>query len=386
MKNIRDPLYGYIETSEAEQNIIDSPEMQRLRRIRQVGLSNLVYPAATHTRFQHSLGVMHLAGKFADSLNLNEERKKELRIAGLMHDSGHGPFSHASEIVAEQKGLSHEELSCRTVRKLEDKIPVDTERVEKIIHGELEIGQAVAGEIDADRMDYLERDSYFTGVDHGNIDAETIIKVAEIDSRRLVFDHKAVQALEGLLTARFHMMKSVYTHHASQIAEKMLQRSLQNYLKQGADVEQMMALDDYEAHNELLNSEGAAKNLYSRIKDRRLYKRSLVWDIDNLSRKKLSELEKKVDSRELEEKIAEEAGIRPEKVIIDKPWTPEIQDLKIRIKKNGKVKNMKEMSPIPEALTKAEWRLVNMGVYTPQENTKNVCKIAEKIIRDNYEL
>lgn len=82
----------------------------------------MVYPGGTHTRFQHSLGVMHLAGKFAESLNLQEERKQELRIAGLMHDSGHGPFSHASEVVAEQKGLSHEELSCRKVRKLEDRI------------------------------------------------------------------------------------------------------------------------------------------------------------------------------------------------------------------------------------------------------------------------
>lgn len=382
MKHIRDPLYGYIELNDAEQSIVDTPQFQRLRRIRQVGLSNLVYPGATHTRFQHSLGVMHNAGKFGESLNLQEERIQELRIAGLLHDSGHGPFSHASEVVAEQKGLEHEELSCRKVRQLEDKISVDTDRVEKIIHGELEIGQAVAGEIDADRIDYLQRDAYASGVEHGNIDAETIIRVAEIDSRRLVFDHKAVQALEGLLTARFHMMKSVYTHHASQIAEKMLQRSLESYIQQGNSVEKMMELDDYEAHNELLSSEGPAKNLYSRIKDRKLYKRALVWDIDDLSEEKLRKLEKKIDTKELEKEIAQDTGLEREKIIADKPWTPEIQDIKIRVKKDGVVRNMKHYSPIPEALTEAEWRLVNISVYSPERHREQVHEAADKIIRE----
>lgn len=382
MKHVRDPLYGYIELNDAEQKIVDSSEMQRLRRIRQLGLSNLVYPGGTHTRFQHSLGVMHLAGKFAESLNLQGERKQELRMAGLMHDSGHGPFSHASEVVAEQKGVSHEELSCRKVRKLEDEIPADTDRIEKIIHGELEIGQAVAGEIDADRMDYLQRDAYFSGVEHGTIDAETIIRLAEIDSRRLVFDHKAVQALEGLLTARFHMIKSVYTHHASQIAEKMLQRSLENYLEQENSVEEMMKLDDYEAHSQLMSSKGTAKNLYSRIKDRTLYKRALVWDIDDLAQTQLEELEKDIDEKELEKEIAQEAGLEREKVIADKPSTPEIQHLDIKVKKNGKVRNMKHYSPIPEALTEAEWRLVKMAVYSPEDEVEKVREAADKVIRD----
>jgi len=381
MKHVRDPLYGYIDLNDAEQQIVDSPEMQRLRRIRQLGLSNLVYPSGTHTRFQHSLGVMHLAGKFAESLNLNDERRQELRIAGLMHDSGHGPFSHASEVVAEQKGLSHEELSCRKVRKLGDRIPVDTDRVEKIIHGELEIGQAVAGEIDADRMDYLQRDAYFTGVEHGTIDAETIIRVAEIDSRRLVFNHKAVQALEGLLTARFHMMKSVYTHHASQIAEKMLQRSLESYIEQGNEVEKMMSLDDYEAHNELMNSEGPARNIYSRIKDRKLYKRALVWDIDDLAQDQLEKLEREIDEKTLEKEIAEQADLKQEEIITDKPWTPEIQHLDIKVKKNGKVRNMKHYSPIPEALTEAEWRLVNMAVYSPEKHVEEVREAADTVLR-----
>lgn len=380
-ENIRDPLYGYIEIDETERQIIDTGEIQRLRRIKQLGLSDLVYPGANHTRFQHSLGVMHLAGKFAESLNLNEKRKKELRLAGLLHDSGHGPFSHASEKVAEEKGLSHEDISCRKVEQLEDIMPVDADRIKKIIHGELEIAQAVAGEIDADRMDYLQRDAFFSGVEYGNIDAETIIRVAEIDSRRLVFNHKGVQALEGLLTARFHMIKSVYTHHTSKISEKMLQRSLENYLEQGNNVEKMMKMDDYQAHNQLLNSEGPAKNIYTRIKDRELYKRALVWDIDDLDKQEIRYLEK-IDERNLEEKIAEEAGLKKEEVITDKPSTPEIQEIDIRIKKNGEIRNMKHHSPIPEALTEAEWRLVNMAVFTPQKHREKVHQAAKRVLRD----
>lgn len=380
MKHVRDPLYGYIDVTEEERKIIDSPQIQRLRRIKQNGLTNLVYPGATHSRFQHSLGVMHLAGKFADSLNLNQERRKELRIAGLLHDSGHGPFSHASERVAEDRGLSHEELSCRKVQELEDVIPVDADRVQRIIEGELEIGQAVAGEIDADRMDYLERDAYFTGVDHGNIDAETIIRVAEINSRRLVFNHKAVQALEGLLTARFHMMKAVYFHHAAEIAERMLQRSLENYLNQNGGIEQLMEMDDYEAHNQLLQAEGPARELYERVRDRKLYKRALVWDIDDISQQEISKLEE-TDVEKLEQEIADEAGLEREKVIADTPWTPEIQQLDIKVKKDGEVRNMKHFSPIPEALTEAEWRLVNMSVYAIEKHRKKVGEAADTVLR-----
>ena len=123
--HIQDALHGYIQLEDEEEKIVDRPEMQRLRRIQQVGLSSLVYPSATHTRFQHSLGVMHTAGKFADSLGINGDRRKELRIAGLLHDSGHGPFSHASEVVAEKNGFSHEELSCKVVDSLEDEFSVE---------------------------------------------------------------------------------------------------------------------------------------------------------------------------------------------------------------------------------------------------------------------
>lgn len=384
MKHVKDALHGYIELDEVEKKVVDSGEMQRLRRIQQLGLSSLVYPSATHTRFQHSLGVMHLAGRFADSLELDRERRKELRIAGLLHDSGHGPFSHASELVMENYGYSHEDFSCKVVDRLEDCFNVDPDRVKRIIKGELEIGQAVAGDIDADRMDYLMRDAHSSGLEHGHIDASTIIRLAEIDSRRLVFDSKAIDALESLFTSRFHMIKTLYTHHAVNIAEKMLQRSLEDYI---TDVEEEMRMDDYEMHNALLNSEGESKELYRKVKDRELYKKCLEWDRDQLSKEQLKSLEKTVENeRKLEEKIAENAGVEASKVIVDAPSTPSIKDINVKIKKNGEVKDMTDLSPVPSALSKAEWRTVKMEVFCEPGLEKKVGESAEQVLAQHTQV
>ncbi len=380
--NIQDALHGYIELEKDEAAVLDSPEMQRLRRIRQLGLSSLVYPSATHTRFQHSLGVMHLAGRFAESLELDEERRKELRIAGLLHDSGHGPFSHASEVVAEKHGYSHEDFSFKVVDRLEDLYTVEAERVKKIIAGELELGQVVAGDIDADRMDYLMRDSHASGLEHGEIDYDTIIRLAEIDSRRLVFSEKAVQALESLFTARFHMINTLYNHHAAMIAEKMLQRSMENLVDEGLEVEQLMRLDDYTAHNRLMESE-ASSELYGRIKDRKLYKRALVWDSDDIPREALRSLESRIDEpRKLERKIAEEASVKPQEVIIDTPSIPSTSDIDVKIKKGGEVRPLSHFSPIPEALADAEWRGVALRIYAPEHVTEEVEASARKVLID----
>ncbi|WP_414837387.1 HD domain-containing protein [Candidatus Nanosalina sp. VS9-1] len=384
MKHIQDALHGYIELNSEEVNVLDSAQMQRLRRIRQLGLSSLVYPSATHTRFQHSLGVMHIAGRFAESLDLDDQRSQELRIAGLLHDSGHGPFSHASEVVAEKHGFSHEDFSCRIIDELEDEYSVESQRVKKIIKGDLEIGQIVAGDIDADRMDYLMRDSHASGLEHGEIDYDTIIRLAEIDSRRLVFSEKAVQALESLFTARFHMIKTLYNHHTSLIAEKMLQRSLENLIEEeNIAVEEMMQLDDYEAHSKLLNSKGSSRKLYSRIKDRNLYKRALVWDIDDVPKEALKSLERRIKKpRKLEKEIAEEADTRPDEVIIHTPSTPGISDIDVKVKKKGDIRPLSELSPIPDALTDAEWRNVALRVYAPDEKVDEVREASRKILKD----
>ncbi|PSG98768.1 MAG: metal-dependent phosphohydrolase [Nanohaloarchaea archaeon SW_7_43_1] len=378
--DIQDAVHGYINLSEEEKKIVDSPAFQRLRRIRQLGFTSLIYPSATHTRFQHSLGVTHLTGKFADSLNLKHEKRKELRLAALFHDTGHGPFSHVSEMMSKQYGVSHEDFSCEVIDRLEDLYSADKYRLHRIIRGDLEIGQIVAGDIDADRMDYLIRDAHATGVKHGEIDVDTIIRLAEIDSRRLVYDEKAVTSLESLLASRFHMTKSVYKHHAVEIAEKMIQRALDNHLEDNR-LERIMRLDDYDAHNELLESEGVSHKLYERVKNRKLYKRAFIYRGDQ---EELKHLEQRIDSpEEIEREIAERAGVRPHEVIVDPPSTPGITDFGINIKKsNGEVVNMSDISRFPDMLSEAEWQTVDLKVFSPEEVREEVGEAASEKVNN----
>ncbi len=370
---IQDSIHGYIKLNDEEETIIDRPEFQRLRRIQQLGLSSLVYPSATHNRFQHSIGVMHVAGKFAEGLNLDNQKTKELRIAGLLHDAGHGPFSHASEVLAEREGFSHEDMSCKVVDSLEADLSVDADRVKRIIKGELEIGRVVAGDVDADRMDYLQRDAHATGVNYGHIDADTIVRLSEIDSRRLVFDYKAIPALESLLTARFHMMKSVYLHKTCLIADKMLERSLENFLYDH-DIDELMKMDDYEAHTQLLKE---GNGIYRDLSQRKLFKNAVNLDQNDLSRKRLEELSESSE-KDIESEIKQISGAKD--ILVDLPTIPSNREFEIRVKRNGEIYPMSELSSIPSALREAEWQLANIGVYCKPENTESVKKASRKAL------
>ena len=150
MTTIKDPIHGYIELTDQEQTILDSVPLQKLRHKQQLGNSSIVYPSATHSRFSHTLGVLATAEKYAQSLDLKEEYREEIRLAALFHDTGHGPYSHLSEQVT---GLDHEEYSCRTVENVSFRPPFNKDRIKKIIKGELEIGQIIHGDVDADSLE-----------------------------------------------------------------------------------------------------------------------------------------------------------------------------------------------------------------------------------------
>lgn len=383
VNRIRDPIHGYIKPTEEEINILDSKPMQRLRKVKQMSMSSLVYPSATHTRFSHSIGVMHIAGMFADSLGLSENKKRELRISGLVHDIGHGPFSHTSDRVSSRYGFTHEEHSCELLRsKLYEKIPDDISinAIEDNILSKSNL-KIIAGDIDADRIDYLNRDAINTGLDHGSIDFETIIEFAELDDDRLVFDRKATYAITELLAARLYMHNAIMNHHVSRQAETILERALDLYVEKNS-VKDMMKHNDYTMHTELINSNDKITKLYNRVVERDLLKKcysirgnSIPEDVMN----QLSDL----NAKECESQIADIVGIDSTDVIMVTPLLPRSKNLNVPIlDEDGSIKQLKEISDLAQNLPKERSNQSRFHVYSKKEFKSEVDEATNQILNE----
>ena len=229
-KIFNDPIYGFITIpDDLIFDIIEHPYFQRLRRIKQLGLTDLVYPGALHTRFHHALGAMHLMGLALTNLRskgheISDKEVQAAQIAVLLHDVGHGPFSHALEFTL-LKNTSHEQVSSFIIRELNKKFKGDLELALSIFEDTYErkfLHQLVSSQLDTDRLDYLQRDCFFTGVSEGTIGADRIIKMLEIHKDNLVVEEKGIYSIENFLTARRLMYWQVYLHKTTVSAEKMM--------------------------------------------------------------------------------------------------------------------------------------------------------------------
>ncbi|MFK8377337.1 HD domain-containing protein [Capnocytophaga canimorsus] len=230
LKIINDPVYGFIHIPGVLIfDLIEHPYFQRLRRITQMGLSYLVYPGARHTRFHHALGCMHLMQKAVQVLQykgiaISEEEEEALYVAILLHDIGHGPFSHAMEhsIV---EGISHEEISLRFMQELNNEFGGKLDLAIQIFTGNYPrnfLHELISSQLDMDRSDYLKRDSFYTGVAEGNINSERIIAMLNVKNDQLVVEDKAIYSVEKFLVARRLMYWQVYLHKTSVCAEQLL--------------------------------------------------------------------------------------------------------------------------------------------------------------------
>ncbi len=234
LKILNDPIYGFITIpNELIFDVIQHPYFQRLRRISQMGLTYLVYPGAHHTRFHHALGSMHLMSEAIKVLRfknveISEEESTALLLAILLHDIGHGPFSHAMEnsIVS---GITHEELSLKFMNSLNIEFQGKLSLAIKIFKGEYHrcfFYQLISSQLDMDRADYLKRDSFYTGVAEGNVNSERIITMLNVVNDELVIEEKGVYSVEKFLLARRLMYWQVYLHKTSLVAESLLVRVL----------------------------------------------------------------------------------------------------------------------------------------------------------------
>lgn len=219
-KIINDPVYGFLRFPERElMDIINHPWFQRLRHIKQMGTAHLVYPGATHTRLHHSLGACHLMGKALDELNakgieITKEEQLAARMAILLHDIGHGPFSHALE-HALVEGISHETVSQLIMRRLNIELPGLLDNTISIFNHTYPkkfLHQLVSSQLDVDRMDYLNRDSFYTGVSEGVIGYDRILQMLTVQDDELLVEEKGVHSVEKFIIARRLMYWQVYLH------------------------------------------------------------------------------------------------------------------------------------------------------------------------------
>ncbi len=248
LKIINDPVHGFIKIPhEILFDVVEHRFFQRLRRISQTGLLSLVFPGATHTRFHHALGAMHLMFTALETLKLkgvkiSKEEEKSAMLAILLHDVGHGPFSHALENLL-MEDWHHEKLSILLMKKLNDEFNGELDLAIEMFQGKYHrkfFNQLITSQLDVDRLDYLKRDSFFTGVSEGSVNTQRIISMMNVKDDELLIDEKGVYSIENFLTARMFMYWQVYYHKTSALAEHLLVKILsraKQLISEGKQVE-----------------------------------------------------------------------------------------------------------------------------------------------------
>ncbi|MFP3132934.1 MAG: HD domain-containing protein [Nitrososphaeria archaeon] len=344
---IMDPIYGLLKLNDVEREIIDTAEFQRLRRIKQLSSANFVYPSANHTRFEHSLGAMHLAGVMGEVLTnkgyISSDEIQKLRLAGLLHDVGHGPFSHLFEdAVSKKYKTNHEEIGRRIITEsaISDVIkkygydPVEVAQLANGIYPNNPFMNAIiAGPLSADLMDYIQRDSYYTGAIYGRVNVMKIINSMHVYNNQLCIEKDAVSAFEGMTIARYEMFKEVYFHKTSRAADVMLRHAIELYdnitsFADPKDLKHYIELtDDILIATILKSEEKEAQNARNFVKDyltRNLLK--LVYEESFIGKDAF--LEKLFNQEILRERlitqIEEKASIPHGNIFIDLPTVPSV--------------------------------------------------------------
>ena len=339
---IKDPIYGYIRLTEVEKTIIDTLAVQRLRRIRQLAGAEYVYPAANHSRFEHVLGAMFLAGAVVDNLPLplSAEEKQKIRLAALLHDVGHAPFSHLFEpLLLKYLGRNHEDMSTWVIAKSNlaeviRKQGFDPNEISKLAVGESSdtgkrfLGQIISSSFDVDKMDFVVRDSYHTGAGYGSVDVFRLIYTMDILDGNLAVDITALPTLESLILARLESFRAIYFHRACRAVQMMLLKAL-DYAKDELSILKISEPNEYLEWDDYIVWSKLFENPKSREIIRALSARKLLKCAYEKTFFVKDELASNVFTKEnvrrkLEEEIAQKAGVEIEDVVIDVPSLPSV--------------------------------------------------------------
>ncbi|MDH5532201.1 MAG: HD domain-containing protein, partial [Candidatus Bathyarchaeota archaeon] len=327
---IKDPVHGYVYITEAEKEVIDSFPVQRLHRLRQLAGAEYVYPGANHTRFEHSIGVMHLAGLLAENPHLSqllsEDEAQKVRIAALLHDVGHGPFSHVFEhLLVKFLNKTHEDINVWIVQKSELKdilkgLGYDPDELAKLSVGLLHkpgrafMDQVIRSAVDVDKLDFVVRDTYHTGAEYGYVDIFRLIHMLDVLDENLAVDLGALSALESFILARIESFKSIYFHRVGRAVQIMLATAMEE-AKDELDLvdfrspEDYLALDDYTVWT-MLKSCKKSKGIIENLERRKLLK--CAYDQTFYVRDKTVSSIFSVEEirNQMRDKIASEAGVK----------------------------------------------------------------------------
>jgi HD superfamily phosphohydrolase len=352
---IRDPLWNNIAVDPLAMRLVDTPAFQRLRYVRQLGLAFLVYPGATHSRFEHALGTYHLARR---ALALLDERGslagipgKEcttVRVAALLHDIGHYPFSHALEEIG---ALHHEEVARPLVTEgaiaaaLRDALGDDTpNEIMALIRGESPspLQRLISGSLDLDKLDYLRRDAFMCGVPYGEIDVDRLLNsltIVDGDSGlEIGIVEKGLSALESLLFARYQMYRNVYWHHAVRSATAMYKRLVEDALNAGSlDAQTLASFTDEGLLHDL--SRRAPSPLLAALRERRLFKRAFQCPAGDLAADAAEWIaDDPALTRRVENSLASELGLNPGELLLDYPIKTQMLGLDMPVqRRHGEV-------------------------------------------------
>jgi HD superfamily phosphohydrolase len=408
---IKDPVHGYVYITEEEKEIIDSFPVQRLRRLRQLAGAEYVYPGANHTRFEHCVGVMHLAGRVMENPNVSqhvsEEEADMVRMAGLLHDVGHGPFSHVFEqLLDKELDKTHEDITRWLVSgsELKDKLKrvgFNPNEVGKLATGILHkpkkafLDQVISSAVDVDKLDFIVRDTHHTGAEYGYIDIFRLIHALDVLDENLAVDLGALSALESLIIARIESFKSIYFHRVGRAAQIMLAMAMEKAneelgLTSFKTAEEYLAMDDYTVWTGLKNCK-KSKDIIRRLERRRMLKCAYERTFYEKDTMVSNIFGREAHRKQLQNEISREAKVETEAVIIDVPTVPsvpyhhsvltETAEIPVFSKSEGK-KTLQHIGEISKIIETLRGFINILRVYTDEENRESVSNAATKILGD----
>jgi HD superfamily phosphohydrolase len=407
---IKDPVHGYVYVTEAEREIIDSFPVQRLHRLRQLAGAEFVYPGANHTRFEHSIGVMYLAGCLSENPNLSqhfsEDEVQTIRIAALLHDVGHGPFSHVFEhLLVKFLNKTHEDMTIWIIQKSElsdiiRRLGYDPNLIGRLAVGTLHrpgkafIDQIIRSAVDVDKLDFVVRDTYHTGAEYGYVDIFRLIHMLDVLDENLAIDLGALSALESFMLARLESFKSIYFHRVARAAQTMIAMAMEQAkdelgLLDFKSPEKYLALNDYTVWTMMKKCEKSRKTIED-LERRRLLKCAYDRTFHVREKTMTSILSVEEIRNQMRDKIASEAGVERQSVVIDVPTLPSVpyhhsillQPMEVpvfhRTREGRKVpQRLDELSGVFEVLK----GFINIiRVYTEEQNLEKVTSAAATLL------